>query len=278
MGRKRFRGAEVNNGEEAKRNKEATSDDENDLCKSCNKPADGETIQCDWCGEWEHKTCAKLSDNHYKLLNEPSPNIMFFCSSCHPKVKVTLEASYNINELHISLDKRLKLIEEKLSKIPDNLSDHLSQCSLLQPIQDMQIQDPQSSIQNTSNSISDISPNKISSAVVSLLNDEKEREKRCMNIIIHNLPESTAKTGEERKQDDISKITEMCNQNLETPTSVTNAVRLGKKSTDPNKPRIIKVTVGSKRERAKILSKCTNLRNPSMPSHLKKVFITPDLT
>ena len=76
--------------------------------------------------------------------------------------------------------------------------------------------DPQSasaSIQNT-NSISDISPDKVSSAVVSLLNDEKEREKRCMNIIIHNLPESTAKTGEERKQDDISKITEICKQNL----------------------------------------------------------------
>ena len=43
--------------------------------------------------------------------------------------------------------------------------------------------------QSNSDVTNKVSSNKISTAVVSLLHDEKEKEKRCMNLIIHNLPE-----------------------------------------------------------------------------------------
>jgi len=119
------------------------------------------------------------------------------------------------------------------------------------------------------------STNEISTAVVSLLQDEKEKEKRCMNLILHNLPESDATSGQDRKKHDITKVTEVFNQHLGLSANVTNAYRLGKKS---DKARLLKVSVGSKHERAKILSKCTQLRKITSPSYLKIIFVTPDLT
>ena len=66
----------------AKQNKETTSDDENDTCNSCNKPADGETIQCDWCGEWERKICAELS-------NKSPPHALYYSL---PELKLTFSS------------------------------------------------------------------------------------------------------------------------------------------------------------------------------------------
>ena len=107
------------------------------------------------------------------------------------------------------------------------------------------------------------------------MHDEKEKEKRCTNLIIHNLPESNATSGKDRKQHDVSKVTEVFNKHLGLSAKVTNAYRLGKKS---DKARLLKVSVGSKHEQAKILSKCTQLRKIVSPSYLKNVFVTPDLT
>ena len=103
----------------------------------------------------------------------------------------------------------------------------------------------------------------------------REKEKWCMNLIIHNLPESDATSGNDRKQHDISKVTEVFNKHLGLSTKITNAYRLGKKG---DNVRLLKVSVGSKQERANVLSKCTQLRKIPSPSYLKNVFVTPDLT
>jgi len=50
---------------------------------------------------------------------------------------------------------------------------------------------------------------------------------------------------------------------------------LGKKC---DKPRLLRVTVGSGEEKTKILQNCTKIRSISEPEYLKRIFITPDLT
>jgi len=59
----------------------------------------------------------------------------------------------------------------------------------------------------------------------------------------HNLPESDATSGQDQKQHDISKVTEVFNKHLGLPANVTNAYRLV-----ANKGRLLKVLVGSKHE------------------------------
>jgi len=69
--------------------------------------------------------------------------------------------------------------------------------------------------------------------------EQKEKEKRQLNIVVHNIEESAASDGASRKKDDISKCTALLQKYLGISTTVTNAFRLSKKSA---KPRLLKVS------------------------------------
>ena len=65
---------------------------------------------------------------------------------------------------------------------------------------------------------------------MTLLSDQKEKEKRHFNVIVHNLPKSSADDAQVRKTDDITKCTTLFKKYMNASVSVTNAVRFGKKS------------------------------------------------
>ena len=75
----------------------------------------------------------------------------------------------------------------------------------------------------------------ISQAVTSCITEEKE--KQIMKIkfnsyVVHNLPEQASDEVQQRKRDDISKITEIFKDVLQVTPKVTNAVRIiGKRGT-----------------------------------------------
>ena len=101
-------------------------------------------------------------------------------------------------------------------------------------------------------------PGLIANTVFTVINEERDREKRQLNLIVHNLTESTSDRGETRKSEDIKCSTDIFNNHdyLKAKATVTKAVRLGKKS---DKPRLLKVTVDSIETKAFILRNCTNL-------------------
>ena len=96
------------------RKKTGISDKAKNQCVTCKKKV---TIDDDGteCEQWEHKACAKLSDDEYKVLNDSSPNIMFFCSLCCPKVPCALSNYSNLTQTNANFDNRLKEMESKLS-------------------------------------------------------------------------------------------------------------------------------------------------------------------
>ena len=61
------------------------------LCVTCKKSAEKDSIECECCFKWEHRECANISEDEYKILGDTSPNIMFFCSVCRPKVSLVLK-------------------------------------------------------------------------------------------------------------------------------------------------------------------------------------------
>ena len=97
----------------------------------------------------------------------------------------------------------------------------------------------------------------------------------CLNIILHQLPESTAENSQTRKNDDISEASKIFIKVLSIPSNVTNAIRLGQKGAKPN---LLKITLDSERSKVLILKNCTKLRDTDSPEYLKSVYITPDLT
>jgi len=103
----------------------------------------------------------------------------------------------------------------------------------------------------------------------------KEREKWKLNVIIHNLPECDDPNPSNRRSYDISQTTSIIDKYMNTSTTITKAIRIGKKR---EKPRLLKVTLNSSQEKYTVLHNCTKLRNSSVPEDIRKIFITPDLT
>ena len=108
----------------------------------------------------------------------------------------------------------------------------------------------------------------VTHAVSSVLNEEKEKSKRKLNLILHNIPESSVDNVDTRKQHDTDTAIAIINQHL---APISNVVRLGKRTEDHN-------YLGSDQTKAKILRNCTKIHNIKDPEYLQQVYITPDLT
>ena len=103
------------------------------------------------------------------------------------------------------------------------------------------------------------------------MNEEKERECRWFNLIIHDAPQSTTDLPESCKTEDIECATDIFNVHLDAKLTV---LRLGKK-TDKNadKPRLMKVTVDTIESKAFILHNCTKLWCANQSNHCSKIYV-----
>jgi len=115
----------------------------------------------------------------------------------------------------------------------------------------------------------------VATITVGVVDEQRERDKRKLNLILHNVPESAKQSGPERKADDISTINGLLHQHLDFNPTISNAIRLGKKS---DRPRLLKVSVATIQEKSTILRNCYKLRNSKNPTYIQKIFSTPDLT
>ena len=69
----------------------------------------------------------------------------------------------------------------------------------------------------------------ITASVLSGISEEKEREKRCLNLILHNLQEPIKDNGLARKEADIQKASSIIKDYLGIFATINNAVWLGKR-------------------------------------------------
>ena len=204
------------------------------------------------CETWLHRQCAGLSKAKYQyLLKSDKP---YHCPHCKLEFYDTLVKS---------MEAKISALELKVL----SLSSHAATSS--------KSIDTNSSVPNPTNTKPSEPDTQISSIVTSYINEEKEKSRRRLNLIVHNFSESKADDGPSRKQEDISAVSSVFKKHLGISATITNAFRLGKKGT---KPRLLKITVASDMEKGQILRNCTKLRSANNPEEVKKVFITPDLT
>ena len=98
----------------------------------------------------------------------------------------------------------------------------------------------------------------ITSTLTSILAEEKEKEKRKLNLIIHKIPESTDDNAQIRKAYDLRQINTILQKHLNIETTIENAIRLGKK--DLAKTRLLKITVASLKLKKEILRNSSKLK------------------
>ena len=182
-----------------------------DVCVICKNTIDDDnecSIQCQWCQLWAHIKCTKLNDDECAILQKCSTNIVFFCSNCAPNVDEALKLfddnknippKLNLKDDDLpdkqnNLENQLSLLETKLKEFKEVLSLQLSKCREM-------FSSPTTS--------STKPPPIIANTVATALNEEREREKRQLSLIVHNLSESTAIEGETRKSDNIKHVTDI---------------------------------------------------------------------
>ena len=115
----------------------------------------------------------------------------------------------------------------------------------------------------------------ITNTLSSILSEEKKKEKRMLNLIVHKVPESTSSSAQERKAYDLNQVHTIIQKHLGLDTTIDNPIRLGKR--DPAKTRLLKITVASLKFKKEILHNNAMLRDVSDPAWVNSIFITPDL-
>ena len=65
----------------------------------------------------------------------------------------------------------------------------------------------------------------IASMTASIVSEEKKKEKRKLNLIIHNYPEPTLADSQARKKEDSENISILLNKYVNVPATITNAIR-----------------------------------------------------
>jgi len=110
--------------------------------------------------------------------------------------------------------------------------------------------------------------------VLDVVDEYVEREKRKMNLILHNVPEQGEGSFQDRIQKDIDIFKIIINTELdEQNVQVTRAIRLGKYI--EGKKRLMLVELKDENVKRDILKKAKILRNSGQWSN---VYISPDLT
>ena len=237
------------------------------ICPICTEPIIEQTktrkgqdaVFCEGlCKGWLHRCCAGLSAILFnELVNSKVP---FSCPHCRLKTYecelATLKAS-------------VASLENKIS----NLEDQLKVVAKDTPVKSKINNKADASNAPLSTNVN--SSSQIQTVINSFINEEKEKARRRLNLIVHNVTESTDEEGLNRKKYDIDFVTSTFQQYLEVRVTINKAFRLGKHS---DKPRLLKISVNSEAEKASLLRNATKLKNVDHPEEMQLIFITPDLT
>jgi len=155
-----------------------------------------------------------------------------------------------IDDINVKLDNHYKKLETKFCQSEEDMVS-------IQPLNEKTI-----------------SSNSVASLTASLVAEQKEHEKE-LNLVLHNVPESTASGSSTRKQEDIAQINSILNEYVDVKPTINNAIQLGKR--DTNKHCLLKITVGLTQEKITVLCNKLKLRKESNPAHIKR-FLSLQIT
>ena len=81
--------------------------------------SNGDSLECVWCEQLQHRNCAKLSDDQYCILKNLPTNVVYFCFH---KLSSALAAADIIDEVNSTIRNTLKYFELTLTNKFDRIS------------------------------------------------------------------------------------------------------------------------------------------------------------
>ena len=223
-------------------------------CENAIEEGNEEVMECHGCKEWCHKACTELTGSQYNCLKHGGNFIQWFCEECREEdgggkgQKSRLEAKMD------NILKVLTSVHDRLDKLEGKQRENLREVeSKIEEVVERKVKD--------------------------YMEESEEKEKRKLNIIICNLPESSAETPEERKNEDQERVRDLVGKISDVQRNeVNNPVRLGKIQIGSHaKPRLLRMEVKTEEAKKKIMRNVQGL-NKDVREGESRIYINNDTT
>ena len=228
-------------------------------CSKCSKKVKSNGVQCGECDTWYHNSCAKVSKDQCKVLQEIS-GCSWYCGRCSGKQKNLITENSRLRERYEEVKDRLESLEIIMGDLREEIRNLTANVG-----------------QGRSGSLT---LEEVRNEVREEIKEQNEREKKKNNIVMYNIEESTKAERDERLK--------ACGEIISGELGMTNVEivevsRLGKveeasgNTRRNQKPRPVLVKLRNPGEKWGIIAQGKRLKN-SENEKVKNVFIAPDLT
>lgn len=226
-------------------------------------------IVCSGCNLNFCPICANVKESVVNLVADGEmPGFRWSCFACTNTLPTLNNISRTLSEVKDTNNRRLSNLENKTALL--NTKVHTLK---------MEHDDKISQLSKDIEQVRLTAVNEISSDIEKVIDGRvrelDDRRRRNTNIIIFNIPEKTRGDGQQKKKEDEDDIRLLTSKIGIADLELITHFRLGKY--DETKTRPLKVILGNKQQRKKILENVMNI-SKNCPSHLKKAAIKRDQT
>ena len=203
-------------------------------CGKCTNDIEEEsnTIECHDCRQWFHKACTDLDSKEFNVLTQGNQCILWVCPIC-------LDNRGKRDQKIESLEGRIDQLLGVIQKLEDTIILKLE--ARVEVKVNKILEETVKEVEQKLNSKID---GKLESVVVDR-EEEQEKDKRKLNVVISNLPESTKDNREDRLADDLERAKNMIGLSVPLDaTEISNPIRLGVFKLG-SQPRRLKVTIST---------------------------------
>ena len=266
--------------------------------KSCGDPVlDGEMgVRCDGCLAWYHSVCQAITKEALQAIEQWHPVLSWLCPECKalPKQNAT-PASDKLVALEAKVEDLGNFVRTHMRTVEQCLKEQertsVEQGRLIERSIKESHQLKGSYADMVKGSCTEVL-NKVSSQIASLpahagskteakaaqdlsimFDDFQDKEKRKMNVVVHNMKESESEVFEERAKHDAQQFEEMVKEAFRLRVTCVRSFRAGKKV--PGKDRLLIVSLESVAIRQELVRMAPQLRNCEK---YDGVYMNPDLS
>ena len=268
--------------------------------RSCgNKVTESEeAVECEKCSRWFHCKCLSISKAALNALKKWHGTLMWLCSKCKETLKERdsiTECLPKYSKIETQMDRLEQIVRLNGSALDECIRNQermfAGQCNLTEkllsvpPAGELQQKSYAEALKGVSAEVVEQVSKKIdkmpsvtmpvqrsNEELAGLLDEMQDKERRKLNVVVHNLREADGQSYAERSEGDTKTFKNMVKHGLKLIVETTKTFRVGKK--DGNKPRLMVVTLTSMAHKVEILRSAASLRDTKW----NNVYITPDLT
>ena len=249
-------------------------------CSKCTGPVNAKVrgIKCLVCEKCFHKKCLFLPETSFEAFYQDAKTTQvstWLCEDCQDQVKELNTKNAALVAENLTLKKDNETLKTRLNSLEGQVNSLKADiiCEVLNEIRSA----PQLNTENPDHAmfqpISLSSSENMRKEIYSVMHEDREREKKKLNLCIRNFPESP------NGQNELPKVKKFLEKNLGIQgteiSGISEIRRLGQPTAD--KARIMIVSCSNMDVRRNILKNASKLKSYRTPND-KRVFILPDMT